>query len=52
MYSRVRGETEALGWAYFGEPGLNTIIEVILKIYSRVTSGEYISSAIAQQGEN
>jgi hypothetical protein len=47
--SRVRGEAKALGWAYFREPGLNAVIEVVLKTRGPFNFGEYISSDTAQQ---
>jgi hypothetical protein len=47
--SRVRCEAKALGWAYFREPELNAVIEVVLKTRGRLNFGEYISSDTAQQ---
>ena len=40
---------KALGWAYFREPGLNAVIEVVLKTWSRFDFGENIFSDTAQQ---
>jgi hypothetical protein len=43
--SRVRCEAKALGWAYFREPELNAVIEVVLKTRGRLNFGEYICSS-------